>query len=76
MPPVTGDDIMAAGYGFELFALPASLILPGDFTSHGPLSEAVGLALLSIQWAAAGALIAWLLYRIMHWIRPSSPDAI
>jgi hypothetical protein len=67
---------MGAGYGFQVFALPASLILPGDFTSRGPLSEAVGLALLSIQWAAAGALIAWVLYRVMLWLRPSLPRAI
>jgi len=74
--PVTGDDIMGAGYGFLVLAMPASLILPGDFTSRGVLSEVIALAILSIQWALIGALVGWLLRSVINGLRSSPREAI
>ena len=69
VPPVTGDDIMAAGYGFLVLAMPASLILPGEFTSLGLLAQVTALAILSIQWVIVGALIGWLLGLVVNALR-------
>jgi hypothetical protein len=74
--PVTGDDIMGAGYSFLVLATPASLILPGDFTSRGRLAEIVALVILSIQWVIVGALIGWLLGLLINALRSSQHEAI
>jgi hypothetical protein len=76
VPPVTGDDIMAAGYGFVVLAMPASVILPGDFTSRGYAAQAIALGMLSIQLVIAGALIGWLLCFVSQALRASSRKAI
>jgi hypothetical protein len=76
VPPITGDDIMAAGYGFLVLAMPASLILPGDFTSLGHLAQVTALAILSIQWVIVGALIGWLLGLLINALRSLRREAI
>jgi len=67
---------MAAGYGFLVVAMPASLILPGDFTSSGLLAQVAALAILSIQWAILGALIGWLLGLLVNALRSSRREPI
>ena len=76
VPPVTGDDIMGAGTRFLILGMPASLILPGDFTSRGVVPEVVALVVLSVQWVIVGALIGWLIGLAVNAMRSPPREAI
>jgi type III secretory pathway component EscT len=67
---------MGAGTRFLVLAMLASLILPGDFTSLGPLAQVTALAILSLQWVIVGALIGWLLGLLINALRSSQREAI